>query len=226
MNSVQKMKKLKAVLFDMDGTLVDSIPFHQSSWVTFLKNHGIVLNPEQFQAQNHGNIDTMIKHFFGNDLSPERVNQLGNEKEELYRKSYRKHIREMDGLTDFLSILKKQDIQMALATMGDQANISFILDSLQLGSYFQYITGGHEIVKGKPDGEIYELTLKKMKLNNTDCLVIEDSADGVRAAGNAGIKVIGMTTSLSADELMKLGCIHTISNYRVLDINSLDQFFQ
>jgi len=220
------MTKLKAVLFDMDGTLVDSIPFHQSSWVTYLKTHGIVLNPEQFQAQNHGNIDTMIKHFFGNDLSPEKVIQLGNEKEELYRNSYRKHIREMDGLTEFLSILKKQDIQMALATMGDLANISFILDSLQIRSFFQVITSGQEIIKGKPDGEIYQLTLRKMNLKNSDCLVIEDSADGVLAAGNAGIKVIGITTSLSAEELRNLGCFHTISNYRDLALNFLDHFFQ
>lgn len=210
----------------MDGTLVDSIPFHEATWVTFLKNHGIVLDPEQFQAQNRGNIDTLIKHFFGSDLSEGRLLQLGSEKEELYRDSYRKHIREIDGLTDFLSILKERDIQIALATMGDLTNISFILDSLQIRSFFQVITSGQEVTKGKPDGEIYELTLKKMNLKNTDCLVIEDSADGVRAARNVDIKVIGITSSLSADELTKLGCFHTISNYQKLNLNFLDKFFE
>jgi beta-phosphoglucomutase len=220
------MTKLKAVLFDMDGTLVDSIPFHQSSWVAFLKKHGILLDPEQFQAQNHGNIDTMIKHFFGTEINSERVVQLGNEKEELYRDSYRKHIHEIDGLTGFLSILKKQKIQVALATMGDATNIDFILDSIRIRPFFQCISGGNEISKGKPDGEIYELTLKKINLKNTDCLVIEDSADGVRAARNAGIKVIGITSSLKADELIKHGCFHTISSYRELNLNFLNSSFQ
>lgn len=205
---------------------MDSIPFHEASWVTFLNNYGIALDPEQFQAQNRGNIDTMIKHFFGSDLSDERLLQLGNEKEELYRNSYRQHIREIDGLTDFLSILKKQDIKVALATMGDLKNISFVLDELQIGSFFQVITSGQEVKKGKPDGEIYELTLRKMNLKSTDCLVIEDSADGVRAARYATIKVIGVTTSLSSDELIKQGCFHTISNYRELDLDFLDQYFQ
>jgi HAD superfamily hydrolase (TIGR01509 family) len=193
--------------------------------VDFLKKHKIVLDPEQFQAQNHGNIDTMIKHFFGAEITTERMVQLGKEKEELYRNSYRQYIREIDGLTDFLRILKKQGIQVALATMGDLTNISFVLNELQIGSFFQVITSGQEVKKGKPDGEIYELTLRKMNLKSTDCLVIEDSADGVRAARYAGIKVIGITSSLSSDELLKHGCFHTITNYRELDINFLDQFF-
>lgn len=208
----------------MDGTLVDSIPFHEASWVTFLKKHGIVLDPEQFQAQNHGNIEEMIKHFFGAEVTAERLVQLGNEKEELYRNLYRKHIREIDGLTGFLSILKKQDIKVALATMGDMANINFILDSLQIGSFFQVITSGQEVTKGKPDGEIYELTLKKMKMKNTECVVFEDSADGVRAAIHAGIKVIGITSSLSSDELMKHGCFHTISDFKGLDLDQILRF--
>jgi len=203
----------------MDGTLVDSIPFHQASWVTFLKKYEIVLDPEQFQAQNHGNIDTMIKHFFGAEVTAERLVQLGNEKEELYRDSYRKHIREIDGLTVFLQTLKKQNIKAALATMGDPTNIDFILDSIKIRSFFQYITGGNEILRGKPDPEIYELSLKKMNLKSTECIVIEDSVDGVLSAKKAGIKVIGITTSHTADELKKIGCFYTISDFRELDLD-------
>lgn len=202
----------------MDGTLVDSIPFHQASWVSFLKKHNIVLDPEQFQAQNHGNIEEMIKRFFGAAISDEKRIELGNEKEVMYRDLYRLQIREIDGLTDFLKALNKQKITVALATMGDQTNIGFILDAIKIRPYFQYITGGNEIVKGKPDPEIYELSLKKMNLKNTDCVVIEDSIDGVLSAQKAGIKVIGITTSQTADELTKAGCFYTISDYRDLDL--------
>jgi len=212
------MPKIKAILFDMDGTLVDSIPFHQASWVSFLKKHNIVLDPEQFQAQNHGNIEEMIKRFFGAAISDEKRIELGNEKEVMYRDLYRLQIREIDGLTDFLKALNKQKITVALATMGDQTNIGFILDAIKIRPYFQYITGGNEIVKGKPDPEIYELSLKKMNLKNTDCVVIEDSIDGVLSAQKAGIKVIGITTSQTADELTKAGCFYTISDYRDLDL--------
>jgi len=203
----------------MDGTLVDSIPFHQASWVTFLKKHGIVLDPEQFQTQNHGNIEEMIKRFFGTAISDEKLIELGNEKEELYRNSYRKHIREIDGLTGFLHTLKRQNIQAALATMGDPTNIDFILDAIKVRPFFQCITGGNEILKGKPDPEIYELSLKKMNLKSSECIVIEDSVDGVLSAKKAGMKVIGITTSHTADELKKIGCFYTISDFRELDLD-------
>ena len=215
------MPNIKAILFDMDGTLVDSIPFHKASWVSFLKKHDIVLDPEQFHAQNHGNIDEMIKRFFGTAISDEKLIELGNEKEVMYRDLYRLHIREIDGLTDFLHALKKQNIQAALATMGDPTNIDFILDSIKVRSFFQCITGGNEILKGKPDPEIYELSLEKMNLKNTDCVVIEDSKDGVLSAKKAGIKVIGITTSHTADELKQAGCFYTITDFRELDLDHI-----
>ena len=212
------MPNIKAILFDMDGTLVDSIPFHTASWVSFLKKYGIMLEPKQFHAQNHGNIDEMIKRFFGAAISDEKRIELGNEKEVMYRDLYRLQIREIDGLTDFLKALNKQKITVALATMGDQTNIGFILDAIKIRPYFQYITGGNEIVKGKPDPEIYELSLKKMNLKATDCVVIEDSIDGVLSAQKAGIRVIGITTSHTTDELKQAGCYYTISDFRELDL--------
>jgi HAD superfamily hydrolase (TIGR01549 family) len=213
------MTKVKVIIFDMDGTLVDSIPFHKDAWLSFLKKHGIILDPELFQAQNHGNIDEMIRRFFGPDISEEKVIELGQEKEKIYRDLYTHHITEVEGLTDLLNTMKKKGIEASLATMGDQPNIDFVLDKLNIRSFFQSITGGHEITRGKPDGEIFELSLKKMDLKNTDCIVIEDSIGGVLSARQAGIKVIGITTSHNTDELIKNGCIYTISNFKELDLD-------
>jgi HAD superfamily hydrolase (TIGR01509 family) len=216
------MTNVKAVLFDMDGTLVDSIPFHKESWISFLKKHDIELDPDQFQSQNRGNIDEMIRKFFGKSISDEKLIALGNEKEVIYRDLYRPHIREIDGLTNFLQTLKNEPITIALATMGDSNNINFILDTIKVQPFFQFITGGHEISKGKPDPEIYELSLKKMNLQNTECVVFEDSTDGVCAAKMAGIKVIGVTTSHTAEELKRAGCEFAISDFTGISIANLN----
>lgn len=214
---------IKAIIFDMDGTLVDNISFHKDAWLLFLKKHNSILDPEQFQAQNHGNIDEMIRRFFGQDLSDDEVKELGQEKERIYRDMYRNHIKEIYGLTNFLNKMKRLNIIAALATMGDTPNIDFILGELNVRPYFSSITGGHEIVRGKPDSEIFDLSLAKLNLKNTDCVVVEDSIGGVISALNAGIRVIGITTSHTHEELKSNGCFYTISNFDELDLNLVFQ---
>ncbi len=208
--------KLKAIIFDMDGTLVDNIPFHKEAWIAFLKKHDIVLNPKEFQAQNHGNIDEMIRRFFGQNLQDEKVKKLGQEKEETYRSLYKNHIQEIEGLTILLNRMKDLGIRASLATMGDTPNIDFVLDELSIRRFFHSVTGGHEIIKGKPDAEIFNLALKKMNVNSADCIVIEDSIGGIISAKQAGIKVVGITTSHSEDELKANGCFHVITNFHEL----------
>lgn len=204
---------LKAIIFDMDGTLIDNIPFHKEAWLSFLKRHDILLNPEEFQAQNHGNIDEMIKRFFGQNLRDEKVKELGQEKEKTYRDLYKNHIQEIAGLTNLLNKMKDLEIKASLATMGDTPNIDFVLDELSIRKFFHSVTGGHEITRGKPDAEIFNLALKKMNLNSADCIVVEDSIGGIISARQAGIKVIGITTSHSRDELKASGCFHVVSDF-------------
>ena len=204
------MDKLKAIIFDMDGTLVDNIVFHKNSWLIFLMKHHISLDPVQFQAQNHGNIDEMIKKFFGPDLTTERLIELGQEKEKIYMDLYRNHIQEVDGLTDLLIEMNKKGILAGLATNSDLICSNFILEGLKVKSYFSAIARGDEVLKGKPDPEVFELILNKMNLKNYECLAIEDSLGGVHSALKAGIKVIGISTSHTKEELIENGCFYSI----------------
>lgn len=197
---------IRAVLFDMDGTLVDSIPFHQEAWLRFLGNHGIHLRPEDFHAQNHGAIHEMIGRFFPHIKSLEKRAELGEEKEITYRNIYRPYLEEVPGLSPFLRELQNQDISIHLATMGDQNNIDFTLDGLGIRNFFATTTGGHEVLKGKPNPEIFIKSLEKTGLKGNECLVVEDSGGGIRAALAAGLKVIGIATSHTRKELMEMGC--------------------
>ena len=205
---------LKGIIFDMDGTLVDNIPFHKKAWLTLLGNNGIHMDPETFLGQNNGTIDEMIRKFFGNDLPAEKLKELGQEKESLYRNLYAEAIREIDGLSGFLKTLSRQGIKTGLATMGDPLNIDFILDRLNIRRFFSVITGGHEIQNGKPDPEIFLTTLQKLNEKAEDCLVIEDSISGVISATDAGLKVIGISTTEPAEELFEAGCYRVIPDYR------------
>ena len=107
-------------------------------------------------------------------------------------------------------------IKASLATMSDTPSIDLVLNELNIRKFFHSITNGHEIQKGKPDAEIYNLALKKLGLKNTDCLIIEDSIGGITSARRAGIEVIGITTSHAEDELIANGCFSVISNFHDL----------
>lgn len=206
----------KAVIFDMDGTLVDSIPFHKKAWLTFLRNHEIHLDEDSFHAQNHGTIKEMMFRFFGSTLTNTQLILFSEEKERIYREMCLPQIREVDGLTDFLESIFLQKVKIGLATMGDQNNIDFTLDSLGIRRFFHSTTGGHEVKKGKPDPEIYELALTKIGVKAKGCLAFEDSIGGVRSAISAGITVVGITTTHTREELLDFGCVRAIDSFSKL----------
>lgn len=203
----------KAILFDMDGTLVDSIPFHREAWLRFLESHGIHLRPDEFHAQNHGTIDEMIRRFFPAVQDSTALHALGQEKERMYREIYKPHIHEVPGLSPFLSKIQALGIQAHLATMGDKPNIDFILDALGIRSFFSSITGAEEVNKGKPNPEVFLRSIEKAGVPASDCWVLEDSKGGILAGKSAGCLVIGITTSHNAEELISYGADWTVENF-------------
>ncbi|NNF75105.1 MAG: HAD family phosphatase [Flavobacteriaceae bacterium] len=212
-------KPNRAVIFDMDGTIVDNMDVHIDTWLIYLEQHKIDLTREAFLKLNHGNLTEIISRVFQLDKSDPRVMELGQAKEQFYRDTYRGNIVEIPGLTNTLRHLKAQNISCGLATMGDTPNIDLVVDALEIRSFFDSIIGGHQVSKGKPDPQIFLSVLRDLDRIPDDCLVVEDSVSGVKAALNAGIKVVGITTSHSREELLDHGCIETISDYSVFDIN-------
>ncbi len=110
---------------------------------------------------------------FGREFTDEKIKEFGDEKEFMYRELYKNHIREISGLTSFLQTLKKQGVKIGLATMSNQENIDFILDSLHIRNYFDVFVAGEEVSKGKPDPEIFNLIVKKLNVENKDCLIFK-----------------------------------------------------
>lgn len=207
---------LKAVIFDMDGTLADNIPYHKQSWLDLLKCYNIAIDESDFDAQNHGTGPEMVRRFFGNNLSDEKVNELWKLKENLYRKLYTKHLKPIPGLTDLLVLLKSKNIRIGLATMGIAENVDFLLNGLGIKSYFNVITKGDEILKGKPDPEVYITTINKLKLRAEECLAVEDSLAGVLSAKNARLWVTAITTSSTAEYFTAHGVDSVVHDFKEL----------
>ncbi|WP_449401445.1 HAD family hydrolase [Chryseobacterium wanjuense] len=121
-------------------------------------------------------------------------------------------------MTRFLQKLSQNNIKTGLATMGIPSSIDFILNGLNIRNYFHEITGGIEVLKGKPHPEIFLKTLEKLRVESKDTLAVEDSIGGIKAAKEAGLKVLGIATTHSPEELMDNGCFQVIKDYSTIEI--------
>lgn len=216
------MKKF-AILFDMDGVIIDSNPAHKIALKQFCKQHGHDLTDEELRLKIYGRTNKdWIPNLFGN-IAPELVAKYGEEKEVLFREIYKNDIKPVDGLIDFLEELQTLNIPRAIATSAPRSNVDFTLQYTHTGKYFDTILDEAFVSKGKPDPEIYLKTAKALGFNPQDCIVIEDSISGVLAGKAAGCKVIGITTTHTPEELSNTDLI--IADFTQLHSIDLEKLF-
>lgn len=154
-----------AVIFDMDGVLVDNTDYHVRAWKKFLEERGVNLSyKEARDFQGNKNVE-ILRRYLGKNLSPVAAAKLGAKKERLYRKLYRKEIKSLPELKLLLKELKDNKIKIALATAAPRENVTFVLSLTRLKKYFKIIVDASHVRKGKPDPEIYKLAAKRLKIS-------------------------------------------------------------
>ena len=210
-----------AFIFDMDGVIVDSNPYHKIALKQFCEAHGHDLSDEQLINKIYGRTNKeWITNLFG-VLPPEQLMSYAFEKEELYRRLFEKDIRPVNGLIHFLESLAAQGIPRAIGTSAPRANVDFTLSKTGTGHFFKTILDESAILHGKPNPEIYLKVAKALNLPPQQCIVIEDSLSGVAAGKGAGAKVIGITTTHTPEELKSTDLI--IDDFEELEPKSIIQ---
>lgn len=191
----------KAIIFDMDGVIIDNISYHIEALKQFLRQFGKEVTNEEFQ--NHYNGRTIQEVILGlkPEANHEEVMKLAEEKEKIYRDLYRADLAATPGLMEFLPLAKKAGLKMAVATSAITANADFTLDGLAIRSYFDAVIDSTMVIKGKPDPQIYLKAAEELNISPQDCVVLEDALAGIQSAKSAGMDVIGLYTSLKKEEL-------------------------
>lgn len=210
------MKKYRAVLFDMDGVIVDNHAYHQRAWVSFSQKHQLTLSEEEYRQHINGRtIGAAIEYVFRDQsLSAAEKARLGDEKEVEYRAVYGPHLAPTSGLLPVLTQLRAWGIPLAVATSAPPENVRFTLDGLGIRDQFDSIIDGTGVTRGKPDPEIYLKSAEAVGVPPEDCLVLEDAFSGIRAGQNAGAGVLALATTHTHEELAPLQPTGIITDFR------------
>ncbi len=214
----------KALIFDMDGTLLDNMHIHNIIWSEYLGERGIHLTPTEIGIRTASLPNPkIIRMFFGQDLDPVHVIAMSTEKEDRYRARIASGLIEpLPGLRDFLDEIQTQALPRALATSASRVNLDFTLKALQLETFFQVVIAAEDVEHGKPHPEPFLKAAERLGQAPGDCLVFEDSPFGLEAAQRAGMRAVGLTTSHPAEELEQFPhLIGLMADYSGLNLASL-----
>ena len=207
-----------AVIFDMDGVIIDSNPFHKISLRQFCEKYGYHLSDQELVNKIYGRTNKdWIANLFG-ALTKEELSRYGEEKEALFREIYKNDISALTGLPEFLERLKEKNIPIAIGTSAPRSNVDFVLSHTGLEKYFSVILDESNVEQGKPNPEIYLKVAAKLGFEPSRCIVFEDSLSGVESARRAGAKVVGVATTHLFEELN-----HT--DFVIQDFADLDPAF-
>lgn len=187
---------LQAVLFDLDGVLIDSHVQHERAWEDWSAELGKRL-PDGFFKRSFGmRNETIIPELLGWSQDPEEIARLSFRKEELYRRQIReKGLEPLPGVLPLLEGLRAAGIRRAVASSTPRENLSVVMEMTGLGTYFQAIITGSDVRHGKPHPEVFLKAAAAVSANPQRCLVIEDAFVGIDAGRAAGCRVLGVGTT-------------------------------
>jgi beta-phosphoglucomutase len=205
----------KAVIFDMDGVICHTNPFHSKAFDLFFKKRGVYASGQDYKDHMYGKSNAYILSYFLNrKIEGQELLDLEEEKESLFREIYAPEVEPIAGFLEFLSILKSNGIKTGVATSAPRANLDLIMGTLGFESQMESIMASENVSKHKPDPEVYLTSAINLKVEAAECIVFEDSFSGVSAGLNASMQVVGVLSSHTKDELPP--CNLYINDYSLL----------
>ncbi len=185
-----------AVLFDMDGVLVDTYSPHYKSWLMMAQREGLSFTEEEF-AETFGRTSReIIAHFWGaGKHSDADIAKMDDVKEKLFRDMIENDFPIMPGIMQLLADLKRDGFKIAVGSSGPRDNVETVVDKMQARAYFGTLVSGNDVLRGKPDPAIFLLAAERLGIPPERCAVVEDAPPGIEAAHAAGMVAVGLLST-------------------------------
>jgi beta-phosphoglucomutase len=212
---------LQAVIFDMDGVIIDSHPVHRMAWQQFLLTLGRNVSDQELDCILEGwRREDILRHFLG-ELSEAQIRELGSRKDEFFQRVKFK-VRPIAGVREFLSHLEEKGIIRAVATSASEKRTRNTLSRLRLTRHFAAIITANDVPRGKPDPAVYRAAASQINIHPKDALVIEDSVAGIKAARSAGMRCVALASNGRGDILRHAGAEAVIPDFVGLTMEHLE----
>lgn len=213
---------LKGLLFDMDGVLVDNLDVHKRAFRQFFSRYGVDKPIEELSRMfGKGNDDIMRELMPAEVVDRVGLRELGYEKEAIYREIYAPTIAPTRGLRELLADGRRRGLRCAVGSSGCMANVDFVLDACGIRDSFEAVVAGDRVSRCKPDPEIYLTAAAALGLAPSECVVFEDAEAGIEAGKRAGMKVVALSTTFSADFLRDTAADLIVADFTQVDIDML-----
>ncbi|MEN9587470.1 MAG: hypothetical protein RIT15_1045 [Pseudomonadota bacterium] len=208
---------IKALIFDMDGTMIDSMPTHKAAWIEFARRYGIQMDLPEMMRRTTGRTGTeCMGELFGRAMTDEEALPFVHEKEIIYRELYAPIFSEVAGFQSFMAMALQQGLAVGIGTAGDAANVAFAFSNLRLHPEPSVVVRGDMGLAGKPEPAIFLEAAKRLGFAPSECVVFEDAPFGIEAARRGGMQAVAITTTHSPAELAGEHVIAVAPNYNDL----------
>ena len=205
----------QAVIFDMDGVLVDSGAYHRAAWLALLGELGAEPEDGEFWRLTIGRpVEEALPLLLGRPLSAREIARYSKRKTDLYHQIANGRFQPVPGAVAFVRGLQRQNVPRALATSASPRSVAAVLEDLGLTGEFPVIVTADDVERGKPDPEVYLAAASGLGVTPRHCVVFEDSLVGVEAALRAGMIPIGLTTAHTELELRKAGAVRILPDFQ------------
>lgn len=196
-----------AVIFDMDGVLVDSYHAHFESWRQLYGELGVEYSEETFAGDFGRTSRDILLRTLGDDLRNEQVAAWDQRKEAIYRELLQENFPAMDGALELINGLRTAGFKLAIGSSGPPENVALVVEQLAAGAHFDAQVTGADVTRGKPDPQVFQIAAERLSVPVAMCAVVEDAIHGITAAKRAGMKAIGLTGTLERDELAEADAV-------------------
>jgi beta-phosphoglucomutase-like phosphatase (HAD superfamily) len=220
MNQTQLYARPAALIFDMDGTMIDSMPYHAKSWAVFARRHHIDIDIADLMRRTTGRTGAeCMRELFQRDIGTEEITALINEKELIYRELFSPVFSEVAGFKKFAALAHARGLKIGVGTAGDKHNIAFAMARLNMSPAPGAIVGGDEGFPGKPEPAIFMEAARRLGSTAAASIVFEDAPFGIEAARRAGMRAVAICTTHSAESLSGPHVIACVRDYNELIAN-------